>query len=42
MTRPGIEPWSPVPLVNTLLIMPMAQLSGYTKVKVIEEVLYLV
>ena len=26
MTRPGIEPWSPGPLANTLLIRPMAQL----------------
>ena len=26
MTRPGIEPRSPGPLANTLLIMPMAQL----------------
>ena len=24
MTRPGIEPWSPGPLANTLLIKPMA------------------
>ena len=25
MTRPGIEPQSPKPLANTLLIKPMAQ-----------------
>ena len=25
MTQPGIEPWSPGPLANTLLIRPMAQ-----------------
>ena len=26
MSRPGIEPWSPGPLVNTLTIIPMANL----------------
>ena len=26
MTQPGIEPWSPRPLANTLLIRPMARL----------------
>ena len=28
MTRPGIEPWSPRTLANTLLIRPMAWSSG--------------
>ena len=28
MTRPGIEPWSPVPVANTLLIRPMAGNKG--------------
>ena len=31
MTQPGIEPWTPRPLANTLLIRPMAQLHSYIK-----------
>ena len=35
MTRPGIEPRSPGPLVNTLLIRPMA--SPYTQLWLLES-----
>ena len=29
MTRPGIEPWSPGPLANTVLIGPMTNIYIY-------------
>ena len=37
MTRPGIEPWSPGPLANTLLIRPMAYY--YTDVLILLQIL---
>ena len=33
MTRPGIEPWSPRPLANTLPTRPESRFIGFTIVK---------
>ena len=42
MTRPGIEPWSPGPLANTLTIIPMSGSKGRPKILYSKSILQLI